>query len=485
MTAAPTTPDPDRPAALLVGSVWEPAPDPRPVRAAGTDRVIGRVGEASADQLERATQAASEAFARTRRLASYERGDLLRRVAELVTAEAEPLAQTLAAEIGKPITDARLEVSRTAMTFRMAGEEAERIGGEVLPLDLLPTARNRVGIVRRMPIGPVAAITPFNVPLSLSAHKVAPALAAGNPVVLKPDTRAALTLLRLADVMVRAGVPEGALSVLPMSIDVADRMVTDERFRMLTFTGSARVGWSLRARAGTKKVTLELGGNGAVIVDRSADVAHAVARTVAGGFKYAGQLCISVQRAYVHRSVWDEYVAGLVEGAAALRVGDPMDEKTQVGPMISVDAAQRTVSLIEEAVAAGARVLTGGERDGAFVTPTVVENVPPTAALIAEEAFAPVVVVTPYDDLEEALRAVNDGPYGLQAGLFTRDLSQAWSAFETLEVGALVVNDVPTFRVDNMPFGGVKSSGLGREGVRYAIEDMTEQRLLVLAPEAG
>lgn len=485
MTTAPTTPDRDRPAEVLVGGAWEPAPDPRPALAAGTDRVIGQRGEASADQLERATQAAVEAFARTRRLASYERGELLRRVAELIAAEAEPLAATLAAEVGKPITDARLEVSRTAMTFRMAGEEAERIGGEVLPLDLLPTARNRVGITRRMPIGPIAAITPFNVPLSLSAHKVAPALAAGNTVVLKPDTRAALTLLRLADIMVRAGVPEGALSVLPMSIDVADRMVTDERFRMLTFTGSARVGWSLRARAGTKKVTLELGGNGAVIVDRSADVARAVARTVAGGFKYAGQLCISVQRAYVHRSVWDEYVTGVVEAAAALRVGDPMDEKTQVGPMISVDAAQRAVSLIEEAVAAGARVLTGGERDGAFVTPTVVEHVPPTAGLVAEEAFAPVVVVTAYDELGEALRAVNDGPYGLQAGFFTRDLPQAWTAFEDLDVGALVINDVPTFRVDSMPFGGVKSSGLGREGVRYAIEDMTEQRLLVLAPEAG
>nr|MDT0660952.1 aldehyde dehydrogenase family protein [Micromonospora sp. DSM 115978] len=481
-----TTPEPTgEPAALLVGGEWEQGGEPRTAVAAGGDRVIGHFAEATPDQLDRATQAAAEAFATTRRLASYERGELLRRIAELITAEAEPLAATLAAEIGKPIADARLEVARTAMAFRIAGEEAERIGGEVLPLDLLPTAQGRVGITRRMPLGPVAAISPFNVPLSLSAHKLAPALAAGNTIVLKPDSRAALTLLRLADIMVRAGVPSGALSVLPMSVEVADRMVGDDRFRMLSFTGSARVGWDLRSRAGTKKVTLELGGNAAVIIDRSADIPRAVARTVAGAFKYAGQLCISVQRSYVHRSVWDEYVDGVVKGAAALRVGDPLDEETQVGPMISADAARRAISLIDDAVAGGARVLTGGERDGAFVSPTVVDRVPPAASLVVEEAFAPVVVAVPYDDLGEALSTVNDSRYGLQAGLFTRDLADAWSAFAELEVGALIVNDVPTFRVDSMPFGGVKGSGLGREGIRYAIEDMTELRLLVLAPEAG
>jgi glyceraldehyde-3-phosphate dehydrogenase (NADP+) len=466
---------------LLVAGEWEHAGDPVTARAAGTDRSIGSTFQATPDQLDRATRASVEAFQVTRRLASYERGELLRRIADLVTAEAEPLATTLAAEIGKPITDARTEVHRTAMTFRLAGEEAERIGGEVMPLDLIPTARGRIGITRRMPLGPVAAITPFNVPLSLSAHKLAPALAAGNPVVFKPDTRAALTLLRLASVMVAAGVPAGALSVLPMSVEVADAMVVDDRFRMLTFTGSPRVGWDMRARAGTKKVTLELGGNAAVIVDETADIPHAVARTVAGGFKYAGQLCISVQRAFVHRSVWDEYVGGLVKGAAALRVGDPLDEPTQVGPMISIEAAQRALSWIDEAVSAGAQVLTGGGRDGAFVTPAVVTQVPPAARLAGEEAFAPVVVVFPYDDLDEALHAVNDGPYGLQAGLFTRDLQRAWAAFDALDVGALMINDVPAFRVDNMPFGGAKSSGLGREGVRWAIEDMTEQRLLVFA----
>lgn len=463
------------PVPLLVAGEWE--------RGEGTS--LGRTFEASAEQLDRATDGAVRAFAGTRRAASYERGELLRRIGELVLADVDGLATTLAEEIGKPITDARLEVRRTALTFRLAGEEAERIGGEVIPLDLLPTSRGRWGLTRRMPVGPVAAITPFNVPLSLSAHKLAPALAAGCTIVMKPDSRVALTMLRLAELMVEAGTPAGALSMLPMSVEVGDRLVTDERFRMVSFTGSARVGWDIRARAGTKKVTLELGGNAPVIVDETADVAQAVARTVAGGFKYAGQLCISVQRAFVHRAVWDEFVGGLVKGAAALRVGDPLDEATQLGPMISAEAASRALATVAEAVDGGARVLTGGDGEGAFVAPTVVEQVPPAARLAAEEAFAPVVVLTPFDDVDDAFAAANDSPYGLQAGYFTRDLQRTWRAFETLEVGALVVNDVPTFRVDSMPFGGVKSSGVGREGVRWAIEDMTDQRLLVLAPEAG
>lgn len=473
------------PAPVLVAGEWEHSGTPLEVRAAGSRRTVGHTYEATPEQLNRAVETAVRAFAVTRRLAAYERGEILRRTAELISADSDRLATTLASEIGKPIADARLEVSRTALTFRTAGEEAERIGGEVMPLDLLPTARGRWGITRRMPIGPVAGITPFNVPLSLSAHKLAPALAAGNSIVLKPDSRVALTMLRLAELMMRAGVPAGALSMLPMSTDVGDRMVTDDRFAMVSFTGSARAGWDIRSRAGTKKVALELGGNAPVLVDETADIPHAVARTVAGAFKYAGQLCISVQRAFVHRSVWDDFVGGVVKGAESLRMGDPLDESTQLGPMISTQAAQQARSLVDEAVESGARVLTGGDVDGAFVSPTVVEQVPRTARLAADEAFAPVVVVTPFDDIDEAFAAANDSPYGLQAGYFTSDLRRTWSAFETLDVGALVINDVPTFRVDTMPFGGVKSSGLGREGVRWAIEDMTEQRLLVLAPDVG
>lgn len=469
---------------LLVAGEWEEAGTPLQARAGGTGQVLGRTFEATAEQLDRATDGAVRSFELTRRMAAYERSEILHRVAELIRVDTEGLASSLAAEIGKPIADARTEVRRTAVTFRLAGEESERIGGELLPLDVLPTARGRWGVTRGMPLGPVAGITPFNVPLSLSAHKIAPALACGNTIVVKPDSRVALTMLRLAGLMTQAGVQPGALSMLPMSTSVGDGLVTDERFRMVSFTGSARAGWDIRARAGTKKVTLELGGNAPVIVDETADIARAVARTIGGAFKYAGQLCISAQRAFVHRSVWDEYVDGLVKGAQALVVGDPMNESTQVGPMISDEAARRSLQSIDDAVGAGARVLTGGTADGAYVAPTVLERVPRTSRLVADEAFAPVLVVTPFEELDDAFAAANDSPFGLQAGYFTRDLHRAWSAYEAVEVGALMINDVPTFRVDSMPFGGVKSSGTGREGVRWAIEDMTEQRLLVVAPEA-
>jgi glyceraldehyde-3-phosphate dehydrogenase (NADP+) len=470
---------------LLVGGAWERNGSPLTATAPDDGRVLGTTFEATPEQLDRATDAAVRAFAVTRKLASFERGEILRHAAELINADVEGLATCLAAEIGKPVNDSRLEVRRTAAAFRMAGEEAERIGGEVMPLDLLPSSRGRWGITRQMPIGPVAAISPFNVPLSLSAHKVAPALAAGCSVVLKPDSRSALTMLRLARLIADAGVPDGALSVLPMSTATGDAMVTDDRFRMLSFTGSVKAGWDIRARAGTKKVTLELGGTAPVIIDETADAAHAAARTVAGAFKFAGQLCISVQRAIVHRSVYDEFVDALVAGASGLSVGDPLAEGTQMGPMISLPAAQRIRSWVDEAVGGGARKLTGSAGDGPYVMPHVIDQVPPDAQLGCQEAFGPVVTVTPFDDIDEAFRIADSTPYGLQAGYFTRDLGRSWRAFEELEFGAVVVNDVPAFRVDSMPFGGVKSSGLGREGIRWAIADMTEPRLLVVTPEAG
>ncbi|MEX0868650.1 MAG: aldehyde dehydrogenase family protein, partial [Nitriliruptoraceae bacterium] len=343
----------------------------------------------------RATAAAVEAFAQMRRMPAYERRELLQRIAEGLTADAAGIGELLAREIGKPVRDARTEVLRTAAVFRIAGEEAERIGGEVMPLDLLATSRGRWGITRRMAIGPVAGISPFNVPLSLAGHKLGPALAAGNTIVHKPDSRVALSSLRMARIMDAAGVPSGALSMLPMDREVGDGLVTDPRFRLLSFTGSARVGWDMRARAGTKKVALELGGNAALIVDRSADIDRAVARTVAGAFKYAGQLCISVQRVFVHRDHYDAFVAGLVSGAQALTVGDPLDENSDLGPMIDETAAERAVAWVDEAVEMGASVLTGGTRRGAYVDPIVVADVPSRARLSCEEAFAPVVTVAP------------------------------------------------------------------------------------------
>jgi acyl-CoA reductase-like NAD-dependent aldehyde dehydrogenase len=294
----------------------------------------------------------------------------------------------------------------------------------------------------------------------------------------------ALTLLMLARIMVDAGVPEGALSVLPMEVEVADAMVTDPRFRLLSFTGSARVGWDMRARAGTKAVVLELGGDGAVIVAADADVDHAVKRLLVGAFKYAGQICISVQRVFVHESLAEELTRRLIEGAAALRVGPPLETETEIGPMISESAAARTIDIVEEAVAAGAKVLTGGSRDGAYVAPTVVSGVPTTVRLSTEEAFAPVVFIEPFADLARAIARVNESPYGLQAGVFTRDLRSIWAAFEDLDVGGVIVNDVPTYRVDHMPYGGVKESGIGREGIRFALEHMTELRTLVITPDS-
>lgn len=469
------------PQQILVAGSWESSPDELIVHEAGGGPAFGVTFRATEDQYERAVEGAVAAFDLTRRQASYERADLLRGISQGITGAREELATSLALEAGKPLGDSLIEVDRTALAFRISAEEAERIGGEVIPLDLIPSSRGRWGITRRMPLGPVAAITPFNVPLSLAAHKLGPALAAGNTIVLKPPSQVPNTLLRLGRIIHEAGAVPGSVSVIPLARDLGNRMVEDPRFRLLTFTGSSQAGWDMRARAGTKKVTLELGGNAALIVDETADANDAVARTLRGAFKYAGQLCISVQRAFIHIAVWDEFVNNLVQGAARLKVGHPLDDEIDLGPMISEEAAARFIEWLEEAEAMGAKVLEGGEREGAYVRPTVVTDVPREARLCSEEAFAPVVVLTPFREFKEALAGVNDSHYGLQAGVFTNDVHRAWEAFEILDVGGVVINDTPTFRMDNMPYGGNKSSGEGREGIRYALEHMTELRLLVLA----
>ncbi|MFO1540927.1 MAG: aldehyde dehydrogenase family protein [Chloroflexota bacterium] len=391
------------------------------------------------------------------------------------------MGRTIAREAGKPIRDALGEVDRAILTFRLGASEAERLGGEVMPLDLNPASKGRIGITRRFPVGPVAAISPFNFPLNLAAHKIAPAIAAGCPVVLKPPTKDPLTMLLVAQIIEAAGLPAGALSVLPMTREAGDRLVTDPRFRLLTFTGSPAVGWSMKERAGKKKVVLELGGNAGAIVDRTADIDWAVKRALVGAFSFSGQVCISVQRLVIHEDVWEPFVERFVAGARALRVGDPLDPETAVGPMLDAGQARRIASWVDEAVAQGARVLCGGTADGAFYPPTVLADVPPTARVCTQEAFAPVVTLSRFRDLAEAFAIVNDSAFGLQAGLFTNDLAGAFAAFEELEVGGVILNDVPTYRIDHMPYGGVKDSGLGREGLRYAIEDMTEIRILVVA----
>lgn len=457
------------------------SPDPLDVRNPFDGSVVGRTWLAGDAEFDRAADAAVEAAAAMGALAAYERAAILNGAADRLAARRDEIAMTLAGEAGKPIKDATTEVERATATFRAAADETKRIAGEVIPMDLAPHGTGRLAITKRVPVGPVAAISPFNFPLNLSAHKIAPAIAAGNPIVLKPATKTPLSAVYLAEAVVAAGLPPGAISVLPMGRATGDRLVTDPRFRLLTFTGSSSVGWNMKARAGKKKVILELGGNAGVIVDESADVAFAAMRVAAGGFAYAGQSCIAVQRVYVHARVYDDFAARLIARLEALTVGDPMDPATDVGPMIDEREAERIDAWVAEAVGAGARVLTGGRRlGGALYAPTVLADVPATARVCAEEVFAPLVSLFRIESFAEAVTEVNRSTYGLQAGVFTSHLEHTLLAFDRIEAGGVIVNDVPTWRIDHMPYGGVKDSGLGREGPRYTIEEMTEPRLLVI-----
>ncbi|MGB8653619.1 MAG: aldehyde dehydrogenase family protein [Candidatus Acidiferrales bacterium] len=459
---------------------WLSEGDPVEILAPFDGSVIATIHRATAQHAEIAVVASQRSFEITRRLPAYERQRILQFISEGIRARREDFARTMALEAGKPLKNARVEVDRAIFTFAVAAEESLRIGGEFLSLDWRPSAAGRTGIVRRFALGPIFAITPFNFPLNLVAHKVAPAIAAGCPIVLKPAPQTPLCSLLLAEIIEKSGWPAGAFNVLPLSNSDAERLVADDRLKLLTFTGSAPVGWSLKQKAGKKKVVLELGGNAAVIVHSDADVDDAARRSVAGGFSYAGQTCISVQRIFVHRSVEEKFTAALLAGVAKLKIGDPLDEATDIGPMISEAAAHRAYDWVSEAVAGGAKPLTGGQRRGSFIEPTVIAHARREMKVCSEEVFAPVVVIEAYDDFADALRRVNDSPYGLQAGLFTRDIKLILLAFETLEVGGVIAGDVPSWRTDQMPYGGVKDSGLGREGLRYAIEEMTEPRILVL-----
>ena len=443
--------------------------------------VVAIVYEANRDDVETAIQSAVQAFEITRKMSSYQRAAILHKIADGIRQRREEFAGTICHEAGKPIKTARIEVDRGIYTFQVAAEETSRIYGEYIPLDTLETTTGRWGLSRRFPLGPVFAITPFNFPLNLVAHKVAPAIAAGCPLILKPAPQTPVTALMLAEVVHDAGWPEGALAVMPLSNDDAGLLVADDRIKLLSFTGSAAVGWGLKSKAGKKRVTLELGGNAGVIVHNDADLGYAAHRCVVGGFSYGGQTCISVQRILVQQSVFDPFVKLLVEGVRKLKSGDPSHEETDVPPLIREQDAIRATEWIKEAVESGAKVLAGGKRKGAFVEPTILTDTAPEMRVNCDEVFAPVVTVEGYDDFGEALRQVNHSNYGLQAGLFTRDAVLIQNAFNELEVGGLIVGDVPSFRVDQMPYGGMKDSGFGREGLRYSIEDMTERKLLVMA----
>ncbi len=465
---------------FLVHGVWKRSATTVGVTNPFTGNVIAEVCQAGESDVEEAIASSVAAAPVMAKLASHARYNILQDMAALLYRRRDEFAHTITAEAGKPIADAKREVNRAVQTLTIAAEEAKRIPGEVVPLDWTPQTESYLGMVRRFPLGPIVGITPFNFPLNLVVHKVAPALAAGNPILIKPAPQTPLTSLLLGEVALEAGLPAGGLNVVPCDNALAERLVIDPRFKLLSFTGSAPVGWMLKAKCGKKKVTLELGGNAGVIIEPDADLDLAAKRCASGGFGYAGQTCISVQRILVHHSVADTFTTKLLLQVARLKAGDPTDETTTVGPLIDPVATQRVEGWIEEAVSQGARVLLGGKRLGTVLEATVLTNVKPEMKVSCQEVFGPVVTVSSYRQFSDAIAALNQSDYGLQAGVFTQDINKVFHAFQHLEVGAVLANEIPTFRADHMPYGGVKDSGLGREGVRAAIEDMTEPRLLVL-----
>lgn len=467
---------------------------------------VGRMPKAGDKEAEQAIQRAVEAFETMRRLPRFVRAEILEQSARLLGERRDEFARLIAAEAGKPLYDARGEVSRALFNLRNAAAEARSWSGHEVPLDVdgsvfeyqtaspdggaldlgqtnmetLTRLGRRLGIARRFPVGPILAIAPFNFPLNLVVHKLAPAIAVGCSVVLKPAPQTPLTSAALADILVQAGLPADALSVVHCDPELAEKMVRDPRLAMVSFTGSAAVGWRVKENAGRKKVSLELGGNAAVVIDRDADLDLAAARCVRGGVVYGGQYCIGVQRILVHRDCHDEFRERLLERVRACTIGNPLEEGIDVGPVIDEKSAIRIESWIEEAVADGATVLTGGKRHGALIEPTVLADVRPGMKIEDEEIFGPVMTLSPIDDIGEGIRRANDSRYGLQGGLFTNDLRMGLQALEDWDVGALMINDVPIYRIDNMPFGGWKESGFGREGTRYAMEEMTDIKFLVV-----
>lgn len=465
---------------FLVGGEWRTSAEMLDTIFPFDGSVVETCCMAQPADLEDAVRAAQRGFSVMRRLPTYKRVDILTRLHAILTERFESMVEIMTLETGKTRKVSRAEAARALQTIQTAAEEAKRLGGEIIDLDWTPAGENHRGFVRRVPVGIVLGITPFNYPLNLLLHKLAPAIAAGCSAIIKPPEIAPLSSLLLGEWLLEAGMPPEAISILPCPGRMAERLVTDDRIALLSFTGSAPVGWMLKEKAGRKKVVLELGGSAPAIVHEDADLALAVSKTVSGGFANAGQNCISVQRILIHRAVYEDFCDRYLTAVAALKVGDPRDESVDVGPMINVRAAERAEAWVEEALAGGAHRLIGGRREGALFYPTVLSEVTPTMKVCAEEVFAPVVTLSPYDTWEDALRIANDSPFGLQAGVFTRDLGRALSAWENLEMGGVLINDVSTFRVDHMPYGGVKASGLGREGVRYAIQEMTELRLMVI-----
>jgi len=467
---------------LLCGKEWIEG-EALDVRSPWDNGLVGRVTVATRADARQAVNHAVASFRRTRALPRWKRREILEDIAAALIEQKERFAKLIVAEAGKPIRLAAAEVDRAVLTFKTAAEEAVRLGGDTIPLDLTEGNENRWGLVQRFPVGPILAITPFNFPLNLVAHKVAPAIAAGCPLLLKPAPQTPFTALALGELILKAGWPEEALSILTLSnADTSWLAEKEDRIKLVSFTGSAKVGWELKAHSGHKRVLLELGSNAALIVHGDwPNLDEAALRTAHAAFGFAGQSCISVQRVFVERRIFQSFLWKLVDVAAKLVSGNPSDESTEVGPLVRLGEAERVEAWIKEAVESGAKLVSGGERKGSMMSPAILTATQPGMKIRDEEVFGPVALVEPYEDFEEALSHVNHSRYGLQAGLLTRDAGHILTAYRELEVGALIVGDTPSWRLDPMPYGGVKDSGIGREGVRSAIHEMTETRMLVLA----
>jgi aldehyde dehydrogenase (NAD+) len=465
----------------LVNGQWRTGEGTFEVKNPYDDSLVAEIGVPTADDVEEATATAAAAFQETKQLSVAARSTALDHISRRLAETLEENAQLIAAEGGKPLKWARVEAARAVSTFRWASETIRHGDDELMRLDTEAAFGSRIGLLRRFPIGPVLGITPFNFPLNLVAHKVAPALAVGAPIVVKPASSTPIGALRLAEFFDETDLPKGMYQVLPVRSKVADAMARDDRFRKISFTGSASIGWYLKGLDPKKKVTLELGGNAGVIVHSDADLDMAAQRIAFGAYYQAGQSCISVQRVLVAAEVYDEFAALLTKQVEQLITGDPMDPNTDVGPVIDRGEVDRIAEWVTEAQAQGAEVLTGGKADGPFFQPTLLSQTTPQMKVRCEEVFGPVATITPYQTFEEALAEVNDSKYGLQAGVFTNDLNRAFEAHRTLDVGGVIVNDVSAFRADQMPYGGSKESGFGREGLRFAMEEMTEPRIMVLS----
>jgi acyl-CoA reductase-like NAD-dependent aldehyde dehydrogenase len=470
---------------LLVGGVKKFTTEISKVRFPYTGEVYAEVCQAGNAELKEAVAAACRGFEKTRRLSSHARSQILSGIADEIHQRADELIDVMVMEGGKTRKFAASEVARSEVTVRTSAEEAKRIYGEIIPLDLSEDTHGRTGFLQRFPLGPVVGIVPFNFPLNLACHKLAPAIAAGNSVILKPASSTPVSSLILGDMALSAGMPLEAISVVPCASARAELLARDPRVAYLSFTGSCAVGWHLREIAGRKRVGLELGGNAAVIVHEDANLDYAVQRIATGGFINAGQVCISVQRVLVHHLIYEQALGKILAAVRELHVGDPRDPATDMGPMIDRLKAEEAFRKVQEAVKQGAKVLTGGTLNETIFAPTVLIDTTPAMRVNREEVFGPVISVTPYDTFDEALRIANNSEYGLQVGIFTQNINRAMQAFSEMQVGGVQVNDIPTFRSDQMPYGGAKGSGLGREGPRYAIEEMTELRLMVINKAGG